>query len=189
MPLFNHFKYLAPRYDALFPDVDVPHWIQLLKLPVSGWLLDAGGGTGRIARHLASWVGGTVVCDESMAMLKQTLQKQAVFPTCCAVERLAYPDASFARILMVDAFHHLTDQSDAIHELYRVLEPGGILVIEEPDIRKMSVWGIALFEKLALMRSHFRPADWIGGKFKQMGASVSTVVEGSTFWLIVEKPL
>ncbi|MEN6409373.1 MAG: class I SAM-dependent methyltransferase [Anaerolineaceae bacterium] len=189
MPRFDHFKYLAPHYDTFFSEVDVMRWIQILELPVSGWLLDAGGGTGRITRHLASLVNGAVVCDESMAMLKQATQKPEIFPTCSTVEALAYPDESFARIIMVDAFHHLANQSAATQELYRVLEPGGRLVIEEPDIRRIGVWGIALVEKLTLMRSHFRSAKWIGGKFKQLGASVSQVVEDATCWVIVEKPL
>jgi len=46
-------------------------------------------------------------------------------------------DHSFDRVLMVDALHHVVNQAETICELYRVLKPGGRLVIEEPDLRNL----------------------------------------------------
>lgn len=189
MPILDHFKILAPHYDRFFSTVDAVHWSQILNLPISGWLLDAGGGTGRIAYQLAFKTGGTVVCDESMGMLRQATQKKKIKVTCCAVENLPYVDGFFDRIIMVDAFHHLEDQQQCILELNRVLRPGGLLVIEEPDIHQVSVWGIALLEKIAFMRSHFRSPDWICERFEQLGNRVGLEIQDSTFWLIVEKPV
>ena len=56
---------------------------------------------------------------------------------------------------MVDALHHVIHQGQTAREMYRVLKPGGRIVIEEPDIRKFGVKLIAVAEKLLLMRSHF----------------------------------
>ena len=56
---------------------------------------------------------------------------------------------------MVDALHHVINHGQTAREMYRVLKPGGRIVIEEPDIRSFYVKLIAVAEKLLLMRSHF----------------------------------
>jgi len=85
------------------------------------------------------------------------------------LERLPFHDHSFGRVLAVDAFHHFSDQSAAIDELLRVLEPGGRLVIEEPDITRLPVKIVALLEKLTLMRSHFFSAKHIQALMREHG--------------------
>jgi len=47
----------------------------------------------------------------------------------------------------------------------RVLDPGGRLVIEEPDIRHAGVKLIALMEKALLMGSRFLAADELASLF------------------------
>ncbi len=56
---------------------------------------------------------------------------------------------------MVNALHHVCNQQETVNELWRTLQPGGRIVIEEPDVRTFAVKLFALGEKLALMRSHF----------------------------------
>jgi len=69
------------------------------------------------------------------------------------IEAMPFGDATFVRILLVDAFHHVRDQTVALRELLRVLKPDGRLVIEEPDIRRLPVKIVAALERLCLMRS------------------------------------
>jgi demethylmenaquinone methyltransferase/2-methoxy-6-polyprenyl-1,4-benzoquinol methylase len=102
-------------------------------------------------------------------------------------EALPFPDNSFERILMVDAFHHLIDQPAAAGELWRALKPGGTLVIEEPDIRKWPVKVVALAEKIALMRSHFRSPDRILNLFSGGESRIQVVREGYNAWIVIEK--
>ena len=47
---------------------------------------------------------------------------------------------------MVDALHHVADQEATIRELWRLLKPGGRIIIEEPDIRRFEVKLLALIE-------------------------------------------
>lgn len=92
-------------------------------------------------------------------MLRQAQAKAAAAPVQARVERLPFPDAAFARVLVVDALYHFAAQPAAIRELLRVLAPGGRLVIEEPDIELPAVKLVALAERLAGMGSTFnRPA-------------------------------
>jgi ubiquinone/menaquinone biosynthesis C-methylase UbiE len=111
----RHFDFLAPLYDRLIRPPDPEQIRALLDLPASGWVLDAGGGTGRVSALLCPLVERLVVCDLSFAMLSQSHNKRegeqghCIVPSQARVERLPFPDGCFSRILVVDAFHHFGD--------------------------------------------------------------------------------
>ena len=136
MPIFDHFDFLAPRYEKFIQPKDPQEICTLADLPVSGALLDAGGGTGRISQFLTGMAGSIVVADLSCKMLLEASRKDGLRPVCTHTEKLPFPDACFERIIMVDALHHVCSQRDTAAELWRVLKPGGRLVIEEPDVRR-----------------------------------------------------
>ncbi|MFO7741869.1 MAG: class I SAM-dependent methyltransferase [Anaerolineae bacterium] len=159
--MIDHFDFLAPIYDIVIPPADPARLRDLLRLPTRGRVLEAGGGTGRVSSRLLPLVGTLVINDLSRPMLQQAQAKGALLPVQSYVERLPFPDASFDRVFAVDALHHFDDHHAAVGELLRVLVPGGRLVIEEPDIKRFPVKVIALFEKLALMRSHFLTEEQI----------------------------
>lgn len=153
--MFDHFDRLAPFYERLILPPEPAVLGGLLDLAPSHALLDAAGGTGRVAGVFAASVARAVVCDISPRMLEQARRK-GLETVRAEVESMPFADATFDRILLVDAFHHVRDQAAALRELLRVLKPGGRLVIEEPDIRRLPVKIVALLEKLFAMRSHFK---------------------------------
>jgi len=59
--MLDHFDILAPVYDRLIGPPDPARLTALLRLPTDGWLLDAGGGTGRVAAGLRPFVGGLII--------------------------------------------------------------------------------------------------------------------------------
>jgi len=187
MPLISHFDFLAPLYDTVIPPKDPQEIYSLVGLPVSGALLDAGGGTGRVAQFLVGKADPIVVADLSCRMLSKARRKAGLHAVCSQTERLPFPDGSFARIIMVDAFHHVCNQRQTAEELWRVLQPGGRLVIEEPDVRAFAVKLIAAGEKLALMRSHFLAPPRIADLFHFPNARVRVETAKSISWIIVEK--
>jgi ubiquinone/menaquinone biosynthesis C-methylase UbiE len=77
------------------------------------------------------------------------------------------------------------DHAHTAREMFRVLKPGGVLVIEEPDIRTFGVKLIAIAEKLLLMRSHFLAPDEIMKLFPDGEKTIRT--EDSTAWVIIRK--
>jgi ubiquinone/menaquinone biosynthesis C-methylase UbiE len=183
---FDHFGFLAPFYDRLIRFGEADSLIRHLGLPIEGRLLDAGGGTGRVAEALHEMSGQVIIADISLGMLRQAKLK-GLQGVVSPLEALPFHDGVFERVLMVDALHHVMDQTGTALELLRVLMPGGRMVIVEPDIRQLPVKWIALFEKLMLMRSHFLSPTKIAHLFEDLGAQVKIEVESVTAWVVINK--
>ncbi len=184
-----HFDILAPVYDRCVRLIDPLRLQRLLNLPQGAWLLDAGGGTGRVGYRLRPKAGHLVISDLSLAMLKQAGRKGDLLPVQTHVESLPFPGAIFDGILVVDALHHFCDQEACIAELVRVLKPGGRLVIEEPDISRASIRWLALAEKLALMKSRFLTSEAIGRLLRARGLETTVETDGRwIFWVAATKP-
>jgi ubiquinone/menaquinone biosynthesis C-methylase UbiE len=187
MPLLDHFDILAPLYERVIPSGDTKELFARLRLPSPGALLDAGGGTGRVAQALRGSAGPVIVADLSFRMLAEARRKGGLLPVCAHTENLPFPGGCFPRIIMVDALHHVCDPHQTASELWRVLRPGGRLVIQEPDVRFLAVKLVALGEKLALMRSRFLAPHRIAHLFRNTGARVRTSAKNSTAWITAEK--
>jgi demethylmenaquinone methyltransferase/2-methoxy-6-polyprenyl-1,4-benzoquinol methylase len=183
----DHFDWLAPLYDRVIQAPGDDTLSSLLDLPIEGRLLDAGGGTGRIAERLQSQAEQIVIADGSLPMLSKAMEKG-----CCDVvgsntERLPFGDGAFQRVIVVDAYHHLADQRASLDEFWRVLAPGGLLVIEEPDIDRFVVKLVALVEKLTFFRSHFVRAENIADGLRPHGADLDIHRVGHNAWVVAKK--
>jgi demethylmenaquinone methyltransferase/2-methoxy-6-polyprenyl-1,4-benzoquinol methylase len=186
--MLDHFGFLAPFYDRVIGPPDPARLLKLLRLPAAGWLLDAGGGTGRVSSQLRPYVDELFISDLSARMLQQAREKRMCCPVVALVEQLPFPDSSFERLLVVDALHHFHDQRQAIAELVRLLKPGGRLLIEEPDLNRFAVKMIAIAEKMLLMRSHFFYPSEIRDMMAAHGLSVQIETDGRfVAWVIADK--
>jgi demethylmenaquinone methyltransferase/2-methoxy-6-polyprenyl-1,4-benzoquinol methylase len=181
------FHWVAPFYDRVLRFSDPSKLLALLDLEPKHRLLDVGGGTGRVTNFLVDHVAQACVVDASLGMLLQAREK-GLCAYLCLAEQLPFPDGTFDRILIVDAFHHFRDWPSAAAELLRVLNSGGRIVIEEPDIRFGAVKLIAFAERLLFMRSRFyAPAD-LAELFRCAGGRVKLFDEGGgVFWAAIEQ--
>ena len=184
---WDHFDFLAPYYDRAIRDFSGKETFERLAgLHGGSRLLDVGGGTGRVAAALRGQLGSVFIADVSPGMLRQARAKD-LDAACALSERLPFPAGSFDCVLMVDALHHVLDQRASALEMWRVVRPGGRVIVQEPDIRTFSVKLVALAEKLALMRSHFLSPARIADLFDLPGARTEIEAEGFSAWVVVHK--
>jgi len=186
--MIDHFSFLAPYYDKLIGSSDTTRLKDILNIPVDGWILDAGGGTGRISSQFKDSSQGIIVCDLSWPMLKQSGNKNGVMPVNSTVDSLPFADNTIDRVLVVDALHHFKNARLAVQEFIRVLKPGGKLVIEEFDINTLFVKCLAFAEKILLMGSHFYKPEEIIQMAEYSGLNTDVVRNGKhSYWVTIEK--
>jgi demethylmenaquinone methyltransferase/2-methoxy-6-polyprenyl-1,4-benzoquinol methylase len=183
---FDHFNLIAGLYDRAAQFTVTEPLIGLLSLSPNSVLLDAGGGTGRVAAALRNMVREAVVVDLSHSMLRRAADK-GLATTCAPAECLPFPSGTFDRVIMLDALHHVLDQSRTAGELWRVLSPGGRLLIVEPDINQFAVKLIAFMEKILLMRSHFLAGGKIAALFEDRDVQARVVYSDHNVIVQIEK--
>lgn len=94
-------------------------------------ILDAGCGTGLLAKKLARF-GNVAAIDASPEAVKFS-QKRGVSARRASVNKLPFKVGSFDLIVSVDVIYHkAVDDEAALGEFFRVLRPGGILIIRVP---------------------------------------------------------
>ncbi|HEY80076.1 MAG TPA: methyltransferase domain-containing protein [Anaerolineae bacterium] len=183
----GHFNLIAPFYDRFFGGMRHDLLLQHLDVQPGMVALDIGGGTGRVAQHVARRGGQIVIVDPSPVMLKEARHKGLPGVRALA-EQLPFPANSIDRILIVDAFHHFARQEMAARDLMRVLKPGGRILIEEPDLRFTGTKLIAVMEKLALMQTHFMSPPDLAALFEAHGARlIDILVENINATIILTK--
>ena len=183
---FDHFNLIAGFYDRAAQFILTEPLLGLLSLSSNSILLDAGGGTGRVAAALRCMVREVVVADLSHGMLRHAAEKDLATVR-APVESLPFPSGTFDRVVMMDALHHVLDQSQTARERWRVLAPGGRVVIIEPDIRKFTTKMLAIVEKLLLMRSHFLSAGKITSLFINPNAKTGVIYDKFNLFFVGEK--
>jgi SAM-dependent methyltransferase len=141
--------------------------------------LDAGCGTGRHAAFLHRLGCDTYGVDQSEPMLNiaRTKVPDAHFEL-GTLEELPFPDAHFDLAVCSLALCHLSDPTEAVAELARVLRPGGVLVISDPHPMGGIVGGQAFYggfvpgQPLPWVRNHrHQTSTWIAA-FRRAGVVV-----------------
>ena len=116
-------------------------------------VLDIAGGTGDLAMAFSKKVGksGQVVhTDINEAMLRtgrdRLLDAGVSLPTVvCDAEQLPFPDNHFAVVSVAFGLRNMTHKDTALAEMWRVLRPGGKLLVLEfskvaPPLQKVYDW-------------------------------------------------
>ncbi len=130
-------------------------------------VLDVGCGTGYFARMLAGTVGadGLVVgVDASAEMIRYASDQVRNAQNCSfqlgTAESLSFSDARFDVVVSSLFIHHLPEdlQLDALKEMWRVLRPGGTVLIAEAYVPNAFGWQL-----LARLHGYDRMAHAVPG--------------------------
>jgi len=152
-------------------------------------ILDVGGGTGRVTVLLKPITRQVIVVDSARRMLTQA-QNKGLDCLLTLSEHLPFEKGTFDRIILVDALHHVIDQQQTLKEMWRLLAPGGKMIIEEPDIHHWLVKLVAWGEKLLLMRSHFIEPEQIMSMCQfSPTARVELIRDKAIAWVIISKAI
>ena len=100
-------------------------------------ILDVGCGPGNLFRNLSD-VGKVFGIDISLPALSLCQKKYSNVINGKADE-LPVRECSFDVIILLDVLEHMADDAKAIKEIYRILKPGGIVLMTVPAYRIL--WG------------------------------------------------
>ena len=100
---------------------------------------DIGGGYGRLANEYLKRARKVYIFDYSKTELKQAkeIYGDKIETKAGDIYELPFKDNELDGLMMVRVTHHLKDMKKAIAELYRVLKPGGVAVIEVANKRTL----------------------------------------------------
>ena len=102
-----------------------------LDLPTDPRILDAGCGSGRNMVDLAR-LGPVTGVEISDASVERARERSIGDVVQCSITEMPFADSSFDLAVSLDVIEHIEDQQRALGELYRVVAPGGTLVVMVP---------------------------------------------------------
>jgi ubiquinone/menaquinone biosynthesis C-methylase UbiE len=205
----RYFNWMAPWYDlqcSLFGlGRRFREWTLSLAQPelrAGDHVLDVGCGNGVLTRPIADIVGPSGKAwgiDPAPDMIRVAMQavhhsgSTAQFKL-AAMEQLPFADASFDVAVISLVLHHLPPElkQRGLKEVYRVLRPGGRLLVIEPDRPEHWAWRMFAWP----MRHYRNLKDHLDGRtvqFLDEAGFVSVTTRGHwarviTFWA-ARKPL
>ena len=100
---------------------------------------DIGGGYGRLAGEYLKRAHKIIIFDYSKTELEQAkeIYGDKIETRAGDIYELPFSDNELDGLMMVRVTHHLKDMKKAMTELYRVLKPGGVAVIEVANKRTL----------------------------------------------------
>lgn len=147
--------------------VDPVLW-SLIKeyLDLESQVLEIGSVTGSLACQLAPFCLSVEASDFSAEILKA---KEGESPknfhfSFQEEPQLSFEDDSFDLVLGVNLLHKVSDIDQVVTELYRVLRPGSLLIIQVPTFKEQQF--VSIITRLAMQMIKFRL--WSGASYEKL---------------------
>ena len=149
----------------------------LLALQAGNQVLDVGCGAGDDVRALAGIVGltGRAVGIDSSQRMIDTARRRSAGDTGVEfrvgdAQQLDFADNTFDACRTDRVLQHLSDPQRTVHEMVRILRPGGRLVALEPDTGALLLDAPdkAVTRKILTFRSDAVRSGWIGRQLRRL---------------------
>ena len=129
---------------------------------------DIGGGYGRLANEYLKRAHKVYIFDYSKTELKQAKETYGdkIETKAGDIYKLPFKDDELDGLMMVRVTHHLKYLEKAMTELYRVLKPGGVAVIEVANKRTLPKMA-----RFVTGRSKVNPFDKKVANYKEISAN------------------
>lgn len=195
---YDYKKIFWEDADRKYEDMADRLAIRRLLPPHMGTFVDIAGGYGRLADEYLNRADSATIFDYSETELAQAheLYGDKIRTKAGDIYSLPFADDSFDALMMVRATHHFSDMQKVMDELYRVLKPGGIAVIEVANKKTLPKMFRYWFKKsdinpFSLEPAHLRDLNehgfynyhpkYIEGIFRKSGFKIDQVLSVSNF--------
>lgn len=122
-------------------------------------VLDAGCGTGWFSKAAAERGASVTSMDLGENLLAEVAKKCNSERVVGSILEIPFPENTFDFVVSSEVIEHTPDPYKALHEIYRVLKPGGTMVLSTPN--KFWYWSLWIAEKLKL-RPYQGLENWSG---------------------------
>lgn len=122
------FDNIASRYNAVCSPYMTYRRKTILGQWTRGKCLEVGAGTGEISKFLLETGYNVVATDIAPGMVRE-IKKLGLEAYECDAEKLPFEDRAFDTIIAAEMLFYLNNPSNFLNEAYRVLRPGGRLLI------------------------------------------------------------
>jgi ubiquinone/menaquinone biosynthesis C-methylase UbiE len=107
------------------------------KINKSWIILDVGTGFGiyiyQLSHYAKSCIGIDIAKENLYEANKRKIETENIELVQMSAENLAFKENMFDAVIMIEVFEHVLDDGKALNEIYRVLKPGGKLIITAPN--------------------------------------------------------
>ena len=113
-------------------------------------VLEIGCGAGNTLVWLknlkhCTWIGGVEISPEAVEIARGRLD--AVYPVNIEQNNLSIQESTMDLILCLDVLEHMVDPWEVVKRLYKLLKPGGALIVSIPNVRNQKVLFPLLFKE------------------------------------------
>src|SRR3989338_6179893 len=118
--------------------------VRELNIDPSDSILDCGCGDGLYLKIIKEFSGvnisGFDLNGDSLRMAKGYTKDKGVPLVQGRIGALPYKDKSFSKIFSTEVLEHIEDHAGALREIFRILKPGGMLIVTVPNHNYPFFW-------------------------------------------------
>ncbi|MBD3285536.1 methyltransferase domain-containing protein [candidate division WOR-3 bacterium] len=187
-PAFDRIHWLYNAYMLITNRYKIDTITDMVGFKGDEKVVDIGGGTGYVARHIAPLCREVYIIDQSPLMLghaEESLGMRAI-----AGDALATPfeDDEFDVALLTDVLHHIKDQPKLVKEAHRILKTGGRLYIHDSDASHWQVPIASFFEEIFAGKVYKQTLEYAEELFRSTGfEQLKKRIRGKQYFILWRK--